>query len=393
MWYFGGGLQVGATSEMEFDGERIARRGAAVVTVNYRLNAFGFFAHTELTREAPRAPANFGFLDQQFATEWVRRNIAAFGGDPDNITIGGQSAGGMSVSAQIAHMGNEGLFRRAVILSGLFAPAYPEKFSLCVSLQEAEQRGERFFREALGVRTLEEARGVPWRKLLDAMLSWKGAGMWPAAVDGAFLRYSPDRWYFHEDRVHCPVLMGSTDNEFRLYPQAEDDASLRAYSKTIPGLDAERFLRAFSSPATKDSIRREGVVDSIAFAVRAAAMKARQPIYAYEFSAPIPGWDNPGAFHSSDLWFFFETLAKCWRPFTGKHYDLARQMCDYLHNFMKGSDPNGPGTDGGPLPWWPVLDVRQPVFMSFGDAAKPVPSLANPVTQTLLDAYLRNADI
>ncbi|HSK69564.1 MAG TPA: carboxylesterase family protein, partial [Candidatus Limnocylindria bacterium] len=332
VWYFGGGLQVGATSEMEFDGERIARRGAVVVTVNYRLNAFGFLAHPELTREAPDAPANFGFLDQQFATRWVRRNIAAFGGDPDNITIGGQSAGGMSASAQMSHPANEGLFRRAVILSGLFAPAYPEMRGLCAPMDEAEERGGRFFREQLGVRTLAEARAVPWRDLLDAALSWKGAGMWPAAVDGAFLRYPPDRWYFHDERVHCPVLMGSTNNEFRLFPQAEDDASLRAYAQKIPGLDREGFLRAFTSPATKESIRREGAVDSIAFAVRAAAMKVREPVFAYEFSADIPGWDDPGAFHSSDLWFFFETLAKCWRPFTGKHYDLARQMCDYLFN-------------------------------------------------------------
>ncbi|HPJ01313.1 MAG TPA: carboxylesterase family protein [Candidatus Limiplasma sp.] len=163
VWYFGGGLQVGATTEMEFDGERIARRGAVVVTINYRLNVFGFLAHPELTQRSPQSPTNFGFLDQQFGTQWVKRNIAAFGGDPDNITIGGQSAGGMSVSAQIAHPQNEGLFRRAAIISGLFAPAYPDMFSLCVPLHEAEQRGERFFREALGVQTLDEARRVPWQ--------------------------------------------------------------------------------------------------------------------------------------------------------------------------------------------------------------------------------------
>ena len=392
VWYFGGGLQVGATSEMEFDGERIARRGAVVVTVNYRLNAFGFLAHPELTAEAPQAPTNFGFLDQQFATEWVRRNIAAFGGDPENLTIGGQSAGGMSVSAQIAHRENEGLFRRAVIISGLFAPAYPEMFGLCVPLKEAESRGERFFREALHVRTLAEARRVPWQQVLDAALSWKDAGMWPASVDGAFLRYPPDRWYLHGDRVRCPVMAGSTNNEFRLSPKAEDDGSLRAYAEKIQGLDRERFLAAFTRPATKESIQREGDVNAIAFAVRAAAEKAGEAVYAYEFHADIPGWDRPGAFHSSDLWCFFETLAKCWRPFTGRHYDLARQMCDYLVNFLRGGDPNGPGTDGGQLPWWPTLDPKEPVFMAFGEAAKPVPHPAGPVERLLLDAYLARGE-
>ena len=392
VWYFGGGLQVGATTEMEFDGERIARRGAVVVTINYRLNVFGFLAHPELTAESPQSATNFGFLDQQFGTQWVKRNIAAFGGDPDNLTIGGQSAGGMSVSAQIAHQENEGLFRRAVIVSGSFAPAYPEMFGLCVPLSEAEQRGERFFKEKLGVQTLEEARRVPWQTLLDAALSWKDAGLWPASVDGTFLRYPPDRWYLHDERVRCPVMMGSTNNEFRLSPRAEDDVSLRAYAATIPGLDQERFLAAFTSPATRESIQREGDVNAIEFAVRAAAVKAGETIYAYAFSAKIPGWDNPGAFHSVDLWFFFETLAKCWRPFVGRHYDLARQMCDYLYHFINSGDPNGRGTDGGRLPWWPKLDSQEPVFMSFGDVVKPVQNPMGTVVKLLLEAYLARSE-
>ena len=114
---------------------------------------------------------------------------------------------------------------------------------------------------------------MPWQELLDAALAWKDAGLWPASVDGAFLRYAPDRWYLHEDRVHCPVLIGSTNNEFRLYPRAEDDASLRAYAAQIPGLDQERFLAAFTSPATKESILREGDVNAVEFAIRAAGMK------------------------------------------------------------------------------------------------------------------------
>ncbi|MFY9393281.1 MAG: carboxylesterase family protein, partial [Halanaerobiales bacterium] len=125
VWFFGGGLQVGYTSEMEFDGERIARRGVVVVTANYRLNVFGFLCHPEITAEAPEAPANFGHLDQQYAIQWVKRNIAAFGGDPDNITIGGQSAGGGSVLAQLTSPQNEGAFQRAIIQSGVFAPLYP----------------------------------------------------------------------------------------------------------------------------------------------------------------------------------------------------------------------------------------------------------------------------
>ena len=204
VWYFGGGLQVGATSEMEFDGERIARRGVVVVTINYRLNVFGFFAHPALKGEGREATANFGFLDQQLATRWVKENIAAFGGDPNNITIGGQSAGGMSVSAQIAHRENAGLFNQAVILSGLFVRVYPGRFGLSATREEAEKRGARFLKEVLKVGSIEEARAVPWQALLLAALSWKEGGMWPACVDGDFLRYPADQWYLREDRVRCP---------------------------------------------------------------------------------------------------------------------------------------------------------------------------------------------
>lgn len=392
VWYFGGGLQVGATNEMEFDGERIARRGCVVVTINYRLNVFGFLAHPELTAEAPQAPTNFGFLDQQFATQWVKRNIAAFGGDPNNITIGGQSAGGMSVSAQIAHQANEGLFQRGVIISGLFAPAYPERLGLNVTLKDAQARGQRFFKEQLGVESLAKARELPWQDVLKAALSWKYAGIWPASVDGVFLTYPADRWYQHENRVRCPIIMGSTDNEFKFAPKATDDGSLKAYADRIPGVNAERFLSAFSSPATEESIKSEGEVNVIDFAVRAAASSVNDDIYAYLFHADIPGWDNPGAFHSVDLWFFFETLAKCWRPFVGKHYDLARQMCDYLFNFIQSGKPNGIGTDGEALPYWPVFDTKLPVMMSFGDSVKPVESPASPLVETLLDAFLGAED-
>lgn len=175
VWYFGGGLQVGYPSEMEFDGERIARRGVVVVTINYRLNVFGFLCHPEITKEAPHAPANFGHLDQQFATQWVKRNIAAFGGDPDNITIGGQSAGGGSVLSQLTSPQNEGLIQKAIIQSGLFAPVYPNVRGprRGRSLADAEQDGVKFF-EFLGVSSLEEARKLDAEFIMGKALEYRG---------------------------------------------------------------------------------------------------------------------------------------------------------------------------------------------------------------------------
>lgn len=376
VWYFGGGLQVGNTQEMEFDGERIARRGIVVVTINYRLNAFGFLCHPEITAEAPEAPANFGFLDQQFATRWVKRNIAAFGGDPENITIGGQSAGGMSVCAQMTSPQNEGLFQRAIVESGTFLQPYGIKFGLGPrTLKEAEEQGVRFF-EALGVKTLAEARALDARVIEDKSLEWPW-GCWSEAIDGVFSTYPSNEWSLHADRIVCPLLLGQTSSEFVVPPPVKDETELKALAEKCFGEDADVFMKLFSRPVTAESIAREGGVHTIDYAIRTASLKNQQngidqPLYAYNFDPEIPGWDNPGTFHSVDLWFFFETLAKCWRPFTGKHYDLARQMCDYWCNFIKNGDPNGLDSHGNQLPLWPKLTEENPVRMLFADTAKPV---------------------
>ena len=376
VWYFGGGLQVGNTQEMEFDGERIARRGIVVVTINYRLNAFGFLCHPEITAEAPEAPANFGFLDQQFATRWVKRNIAAFGGDPENITIGGQSAGGMSVCAQMTSPQNHGLFQRAIVESGTFLPPYGIRFGLGPrTLKEAEEQGVRFF-EALGVKTLAEARALDAGIIEEKSLEWPW-GCWSEAVDGVFSTYPSNEWSSHADRVVCPVMLGQTSSEFIAPPPAQNEEELKVLAEKCFGEDADAFLRLFSKPVTAESIASEGGVHTIDHAIRFASQKNKQngidqPLYAYNFAPEIPGWDNPGTFHSVDLWFFFETLAKCWRPFTGKHYDLARQMCDYWCNFIKNGDPNGLDSHGNQLPQWPKLTEEAPARMVFGDTANPV---------------------
>ena len=396
VWYFGGGLQVGNTTEMEFDGERIARRGVVVVTVGYRLNCFGFLCHPEITAEAPDAPANFGFLDQQFATRWVKRNIAAFGGDPENITIGGQSAGGMSVCAQMTCPDNKGLFQRAIVESGTFTQPYGAKMGLFPrTMAEAEAQGVRFF-EALGVKTLAEARALPARVVEDMSLSWPW-GCWGETVDGVFSTYRSNEWYLHPERIVCPVMLGQTSTEFTALPMADSEEAMTAYAKEQFGDDAEEFLSFFSHPATKESIAKEGLQHAIGFAIRAASQcnadkGVAQKLYAYNFDAEIPGWDNPGTFHSVDLWFFFETLAKCWRPFTGKHYDLARNMCDYWVNFIRTGDPNGVDSQGKMLPLWPELTVDQPVWMVFGDKAAPQRWEADKLEAFLLKQYMKNIE-
>jgi len=374
VWYFGGGLQVGNTREMEFDGERIARRGIVVVTVAYRLNAFGFLCHPEITAEAPEAPANFGFLDQQCATRWVKRNIAAFGGDPDNITIGGQSAGGMSVCAQMTCPANKGLFQRAIVESGTFIQPYGERIGLFrTNMKDAEEQGVRFF-EALGVKTLAEARALDARVVEDKSLEWPW-GCWGESVDGVFSTYPSNEWYRHPERIQCPVMLGETSSEFISEPPAQTEEALRELAQKLCPDNPEAFLSCFSQPLTAESIARDGALHTISLAIRSAcrhneADGISAPLYAYLFDAEIPGWDHPGTFHSVDLWFFFETLAKCWRPFTGKHYDLSRQMCDYWCNFISTGDPNGLDSHGNPLPVWPALTQENAAWMCFADQAE-----------------------
>lgn len=348
VWYFGGGLQVGHTSEMEFDGERIARRGIVVVTINYRLNVFGFLCHPEITAEAPEASANFGNLDQQAATRWVKRNISAFGGDPDNITIGGQSAGGGSVMTQLTSPQNKGLFQKAIVQSGIFTELYPGTRipPLRSHLAEAEQDGVKFF-EYLGVSSLAEARRIGAVELRDKAVKYQG--FWGTVTDQLFCVGNPFELFLQNKWWKMPIMMGHTSSEFSSVPEADTSVELKKLAANMFGDDADVFLELCGIQSVNlEESKKNAAVSCIEYAIRIAAQAnadigsgSDSPLYYYNFDAEIPGWDHPGTFHSVDLWFFFETLAKCWRPFIGKHYDLARQMCNYWANFIRNGDPNG----------------------------------------------------
>lgn len=390
VWYFGGGLQVGNTAEMEFDGERLARRGIVVVTVSYRLNVFGFMAHPELTKADPAAPANFGFLDQQYATQWVKRNIAAFGGDPDNITIGGQSSGGMSVCAQMGNPANQGLFNKAILQSAIFFPAYSDGSFFRTTLKTGEEHGVTFL-EKLGVKSIDEARALDAETILEAA-NQMPPHFFDAVIDGVFMTGPANEWFLREGHVECPLFMSSTDIEMIMSPRnISDREALKKLAESLAGVDVERFMAAFGDADSADAIREAGAVSGIELAAHAISRMAGEasPLWLARFSAEIPGWDHPGCFHSSDIWFYFENLAKCWRVFKGKHYDLARQMCDYWANFIRSGDPNGVGSDGQALPQWPKLEKAHPQRMEFGETAVLEQAAPSPVMEVLLDAFVR----
>lgn len=361
VWFYGGALQWGYPAEMEFDGERLARKGVVVVTVNYRINVFGFLAHPQLTQEQPEAPANFGSLDQQAGIRWVIRNIEAFGGDPQNITIAGQSAGGGSVLSQMACLANQGAFQKAVIMSGMIRdPFQPESIGTPRPLQEAEKNGADFL-HFLGVETLEEARE------LDALYIRERYGAFAVnhprmatVADNRFCMGDPLKLYCEGKSMDVPVMAGNTEDEFLISKIPEGAPKISNIECAVKGV----FTR-----------RRE--------------LGKLQDNYYYRFAADIPGWDNPGTFHSVDLWFFFETLAKCWRPFVGHHYDLARQMSSYWVNFIKTGNPNGEDSNGMPLPRWQPYDVENPCEMIFtGEGAAPVTAPEPEYKQRLMEAVI-----
>ncbi len=369
VWIYGGGLNVGYPSEMEFDGERIARRGVVLVTVNYRVNVFGFLCHPEITAENPDFPANFGHLDQKAGIEWVKRNIAAFGGDPDNITVFGQSAGGGSTMVQVCSPLNKGLFQKAIIHSGggLLPPSNTSK-----TLAEAEEQGVRFF-ERLGVKSLEEARKVDAQKVWEVgMDGSEGPLPWGTVIGDTFMPDFPTNIFLRGEHNKMPMINGNTVDEFPSRPRVSNEKELEEYAKSYFGEFSDRYMAI----ARKDADSFEKMVDNVTYNsfeignfmfTETLAKNNDNPIYFYNFNPEIPGDDHPGSFHSSDLWFAFETLAKCSRPFVGKHYDLARKMCNYWTNFAKKGDPNGNDADGTPMPEWKPVTVESDCPIFFGD--------------------------
>lgn len=337
VWIHGGAYQCGCAMEKEFDGTALARQGVVVVSVAYRLNVFGFFSHRWLQEEAKEgAPyANFGWLDQQAALRWVRRNITVFGGDPTRICVFGQSAGAASVLAQCCAPGNAGLFSRAIMQSGAGLGYF--NATLC-SLESAQSTGARLMRR-LGVESLDEARAV------DAQTLFEGASRLeaPEGVDDA-------AWPMMVNWVPC------VDGVFM--PRQERDLILDGQTKNIDLVVGDTQDEFMVSDGQGHQVRagREGNRRLIAAWQHGGG---RAPYY-YHFDVRMPG-DDAGSFHSSDLWFVFGTLGSCWRPMRGCHVELSQCMSRYWTRFAAMGDPSGPG-----LVHWDRTDMHGDRFLHLG---------------------------
>ena len=327
-WIHGGAFMGGSASEKEFDGVEYCRRGVIFVSVQYRLGIFGFFAHPWLTEEAGTS-GNYGALDQIAALKWVYENISAFGGDPENITVFGQSAGAMSTQTLISSPLTGNMIKRAILQSG---GSYGVGLHRDLTLKEQESFGMAL-PEILGAKSLEELRAKSTEEVFAATDKFMGANM-PVAkglflvptIDGKLLT---DGYYPTIDKGEIkdlPYMIGSTKEDIMVEPGK-------------------------NSPEERPLYR-----GSVAFSQKLEEL-GRKPAYVYDFLRDLPG-DEQGAWHSAELWYMMGTLGRCWRPWTAGDYALSARMLDYWCNFMRTGDPNGEG-----LPKWETCGKEKPFVM------------------------------
>jgi len=378
VYIFGGGFQNGDGSEPRYDGERMAREGIVAVSLNYRTNVFGFFVHPELTRESPHhASGNYGLLDQVAALAWVQKNIAAFGGDPKRVTIAGESAGSISVSALMASPLSRNLIAGAICESGAAIASLPPR-----PLAEAEQNGVTFA-AAAGAESLAALRALTAQQLQDVAARTPGV-RFSTAMDGYFLSKTLTEIGLAGEQAKVPLLAGSNTEEQG--PRAvlaggepTPDVLAEAIRKFY-GDKAEPVLKAYAATSTDEVFEAAMHLASARFIAYGTwkwtelhMQTGGKPVYRYLYArvrpaylgmpgqpppaAPAPGRGGAsqvqaprGAGHSAEIQYAMGNLdldpRYAWEP---GDREVSKTMQAYFVNFIKTGKPDGPG-----LPPWPA---------------------------------------
>ena len=361
VWIYGGGFQAGATSEPRQDGEHLAHKGVVVVSMNYRLGIFGFFSHPGLTAEsAHHASGNYGLMDQAAALKWVHDNIAAFGGNPNNVTIFGESAGSFAVSALMASPLSKGLIHAAIGESGAFFGKTPS----AKPLAESERRNTVFV-ESLGMKSVGQMRAVSAEKLLEASRSGNDNERFRANIDGYFMPTRPVEIYAKSEQTHVPLMAGwNRDEGSYKHFFGTEQVNKENYAGKIRQLFGEAEAEALklfpggSDEEVKSSGALLDTADFIALGtwkwIEMQLQTGAAPVYRYEFDQVPPPSEGHAAeaglaYHSAEIEYVFGTLdwkKISWRP---EDYKLSDQMGSYWTNFAKNGNPNGAG-----LGVWPM---------------------------------------
>jgi para-nitrobenzyl esterase len=365
VWIYGGGFNIGSGSMANYSGEPLARDGVVRVNLSYRVGPLGFLAHPDLSREAGGGSGNYGLMDQIAGLEWVRRNIARFGGDPANVTIVGQSAGSMSVALLQMSPAAKGLFARAVGMSGspfggMLGP---------VPLATAEAQGAALQKE-LGARSLADLRALPGD--IESVATTRRDAI---VQDGRIVTGTAEQVFAGRRQNDVPVLIGYTrDESFRPVGPVADRGALANVVRDRFGAQGDAILAAYADPdasrAAADIARDATVGVQMTGWARAQARYGRQPAYAYLFTrrqpyAPGIGFSDHdpatvGAYHTGDVPYWLRTRdslnmfrrTRVWEP---GDVSLEREMASALLAFARGGVPVSP-TIGR----WPAFDAAAP---------------------------------
>lgn len=368
VWIYGGGFVSGGTNVPIYDGEALAKKGIILVSVPYRVGILGFLAHPELTKESPdHSSGNYGLMDLLAALKWIKNNIAAFGGDPDNVTIAGQSAGSYGVNYLVASPLAKGYFNKAIAESG--AHMLPGKGS-GVSLADAEKEGVAAANE-LHAATLTDLRKLPAEELLKQ-------NNFRPIIDGYFLPQVPSDIFAANKESQVPLLTGwNEDDAFMgtVKNAADYTAGItKRFGKNTPEV-LKLYPGTTDTEAERSQIRMSrdqmfGVQNYSWINQQSAKNKAK--VYVYRFTRRLPAADafkKYGAFHTGEVAYVFNNLKFLNRPFEPMDHQLAGTISSYWVNFVKTGNPNG-----YQLPVWPAFNnsTMQVMYLGEKPAAKPL---------------------
>lgn len=369
VWIYGGGFNSGSSACAIYDGEEYARRGIIFVSLNYRVGVFGFLSHPELSKESGvNASGNYGIMDQIAALKWIKANIAAFGGDPGNITIAGQSAGSMSVNALVASPLAKGLFHKAIAQSGgLLGGRF-------VNGKSVAEKAGLDFQQKIKASSLEALRSLPADSIQRAA-EQLGGMRFGLTLDDYVL---PENIYaaFKKGNFNdVPVMTGWVTGDGALFGNTA--ISAENYLKEAKAMYADeqkrnKFLELFPGQTNEQATRSKELINLLSFAGLSSytwAQMAKSPVYIYEFSRVPPdkeNFPNYGAFHTSEVPYALHTLHKWNRKWTQIDHQLELHMATAWIQFAKTGNPNHKL-----FGYWKPYSKQEGMIMGFGEETKP----------------------